>query len=73
MHQCNAGAQVGQVVFNQMQVGVVLDTQLFYAPEVDGAGAAVGAVNGVALVEHELRQVGAVLAGDAGDDGGFHI
>ena len=54
-----------------MQIGVVLDAQLFDAPEVDGAGAAVGAVNGVALVEQQLRKVSAVLACAAGDDGGF--
>jgi len=51
LHQGNAGAKVGQVIFDQMQIGVVLNAQLFDAPEVDGAGAAVGAVNGVTLVE----------------------
>lgn len=54
-----------------MQIRVVLYAQLFDAPEVDGAGATVGAVDGVALVEQELRKVGAVLACDAGDYGGF--
>jgi hypothetical protein len=72
LHEANAGAQVGQVVFDQVQIGVVLDAQLFDAPEVDGAGAAVGAVDGVALVEQELGQICAVLACDAGNDGGPH-
>jgi len=56
-----------------MQIVVVLDAQLFYAPEVDGAGAAVGTVYGVALVEQQLRKVCAVLACDTGDDGSFHV
>ncbi len=56
LHHSYAGAQIGQVVFDQMQIGVVLDAQFFDAPEVDGAGAAVCAVNGVALVEEELRK-----------------
>ena len=73
LHQRNAGTQVGQVIFNQMQIGVLLDAQLFNAPKVDGAGAAVGAVNGVAFFEQKLRQVSAVLACDAGEDGGFHV
>lgn len=73
MHQGDASAQIGQVVFDQVQIGVVLNAQFFDAPEVDRAGAAVGAVHGVALVEQELRQVGAVLAGYAGDECCFHI
>lgn len=55
-----------------MQIGVVLDAQFFNPPEVDGTGAAVGAVDGVALVEQELGEVGTVLASDAGDDCSFH-
>ncbi len=72
LHKGNAGAQVCQVVFDQMQIGVVLDAQFFDAPEVYGTGAAVGAVNVVALGEQQLRKICAVLACDAGDDGGFH-
>lgn len=67
LHQGDAGAQVGEVVLDQMQVGVLLDAQLVDAPEIDRAGAAVGTINSVALVEQQLRQIGAVLAGDAGD------
>jgi hypothetical protein len=51
-----------------MQIGALVYTQLFDAPEVDGAGASVGAVNLVALVEQEFSQIGAVLASNAGDD-----
>jgi hypothetical protein len=72
LHQGNAGSQVGQVVLHQMKVGVVLDAQLVNAPEIDGASAAIGAVHGVALFKQQLRQVGAVLTGDSGDDGGLH-
>ena len=58
-----------------MQVGVALDAQFFDAPEVDGAGAAIGAVHGVALFEQELGQVGTVLARDASYqcNGVFHV
>ena len=61
-------ARVRQVVFNQVQIGVVLDAQLFNGPEVDGAGPPISAVHGVALVEQELGEVGAVLTCNAGDD-----
>ena len=71
LHQGDAGAQVGEVVFDQVQLGVLLDAQLVDAPEIHRAGATVSAIDGVALVEQQLRQVGAVLAGDAGDQGGF--
>ncbi|MNT77569.1 hypothetical protein D3C72_2166990 [compost metagenome] len=50
LQQANAGGKVGQVVFHQMQVGVALDTKLFDAPEIDGTGAAVGAIDLVALI-----------------------
>ncbi len=68
-----AGAQVGQVVFDQMQIWVVLNAQLLDAPKVNGAGAAVGAIDGVALVEKQLRKGSTVLAFGAGDESGFHI
>lgn len=67
-HYGNAGAQIGQVVFDQVQIGVVLDAQLFDASEVNSAGAAVGAVDGVAFFEQPLREVGSSLACDAGND-----
>jgi hypothetical protein len=38
---------------------------------VEGRGPALDAVHGVALFQQEFRQVGAVLAGDAGNQGGF--
>ena len=50
-----------------MQIGVILDAQLFDSPKVDRAGATVGTVNGVALVEQELRKICAVLSGDTCD------
>ncbi len=64
LHHGDARAQVGQVVFDQIQIRAVLDAQLFDSPEVDRTGAAVGAVHGVALVEQELRQIGTILTGN---------
>jgi hypothetical protein len=62
LDQTDAGTQVRQIVFGQMQIGVLVDTKLFDAPEIDRAGPAVSAVNPVALVKEELRKVSAVLA-----------
>jgi len=64
----SAGRQVGEVVFDQLQVRMARDAELFDTPEIDRAGAAIGAEHRVALVEQELGQVGAILSGDTGDD-----
>ena len=45
------------------------DAELFQTPETYGASTAVGAVDGVALLQQELGEVGTVLAGDTSDDG----
>ena len=55
-----------------VQVRMVAMPELLDAPEVDRARAAERAVDAVALVEQQLGEVGAVLAGDAGDDCSFH-
>jgi hypothetical protein len=47
-------------------VGVLIE--VVDAVGVEQAGAALDAVHFVALVQQEFRQVGAVLAGDAGDE-----
>jgi hypothetical protein len=64
-HHSNARPQVGLVVSEQVQIGMVLNAQFFYASEVDGAGELVGAANGVALTQNQLWEVGTVLAGKA--------
>ena len=71
LDQAQARGQVGQVVFDQRQVRVRGDAQFLDTPEVGRAGAAEGARHVVALLDQQLRQVGAVLAGDAGNDGPF--
>ena len=48
-----------------MQVRILLDAEFFDPPEVDGAGAAVGAVDHIALGQQEFGQIGAILARDA--------
>ena len=65
LHHGNAGAQVGQVIFDQMQIRVVLDTQLLDPPEVDRTAAAKRAIDLIALLQQQLRKVGAILSGDA--------
>ena len=50
LNQCNARAQVGQVMLDQMQIGMRLHTQVFHAPKIDRTGSTVGAINGVAFL-----------------------
>ncbi len=47
----HAGAGVGQIVLDQVEVGVILDAEFFQTPEVDRAGAAVGAEDPIAFVQ----------------------
>ena len=66
---------IGQIAVMQVQAHAALVrilVQMIDAVGVERGGAALDAVNLVALVEQQLRQVGAVLAGDAGDQGSFH-
>ena len=48
-------------------VGVLIE--VIDAGGVEGGGAAFDAVNGVALLQEEFREIGAVLAGDPSDEG----
>jgi hypothetical protein len=69
--QADARCEVGEVVFDEGQVRMLLDAELGDPPEVDRAGPAKRARHAIALVEEQLRQVSAVLAGNAGDQGRF--
>ena len=51
--------------------GVRVLVEVINALGVELRGAALEAVDGVALVQQEFGQIGAVLAGDAGDKCGF--
>ena len=73
LQQADTGRQVGQVVFDQLQVRMVGNAQLLHAPEIDGAGAAKSAEDAVALFQQQLRKVGAILPGDACNNGFFHV
>jgi len=70
LQQSYAGTQIGQIEFQQVQIRMLVDAEFFDAPEIDGTGATVSAENLVAFVEQQRRQIGPVLAGNAGDDGG---
>ncbi len=69
--QRRAVRQVGvvQIELGAAPVGVVVE--VVDAPGRERARAADQAVDVVALVEQQLGEVGAVLAGDAGDEGGL--
>jgi hypothetical protein len=70
-HQARA---VGHVAVVQDEFSVLLVrilVEMVDAVGVEQRGAALDAVHVVALVEQELGEVGAVLAGDAGDECDF--
>ena len=64
----NAGADVGQVVLDEFEVGMAVDSQFLDAPEVDRARSSVRAVDLVVALQQHLGQVGAILPRDAGYD-----
>ena len=71
LHDADEVGGVGEVavVHEEAAAGHVrIRVEVVDAVGVEGAGAALDAVDGVALAEQELGQVGAVLAGDAGDE-----
>jgi hypothetical protein len=70
--QADRGGKIGEIVFHQMQIRVAIDTQFGYSPEIHRAGASIGPKNAIVLLKEKLRQIGAVLPGDAGDQSGFH-
>ncbi|VWX60507.1 conserved hypothetical protein [Burkholderiales bacterium 8X] len=70
-HEGQRTAQVGQVVFDQVQVGMILNAEFLDPPEIHGARTAIGAINDVALAEQQLGKISAILAGDAGDNRAF--
>ena len=72
----NEVAAVAQVAVVQTEVGVVhmrVLVDVVYPLGVEGTGPALDAVHDVAFFQQKLGQVGPVLAGDAGDEGGFAI
>ena len=68
----DAGSEVGQVVFDQVQPRMLLDPELLDAPEVHRAGAAVRAVDLIAFCEEKFGEIRAILARDSGDERAFH-
>jgi len=68
LHHRDGGAQVGEVVLDQMQVRVVEHAHFVQAPEVHRAGATVRAMDLVALLKQQFGQVSTVLTRDTRDD-----
>ena len=67
--------RVGKIAVVQEEahaVDVRIGVEVVDARGVEGAGAADDAVDFVALLEQQIGEVGAVLAGDAGDECFFH-
>jgi hypothetical protein len=74
LHDAGEVGAVGQVTIVQHEVAVVdvrILVEVVDPVRVEGGGAALDAVHLVALLQKELGEVGAVLAGDAGDEGSF--
>ena len=57
-----------QVQFDFAAVGMRIMVDVIDAAGVEGAGPANNSVNFIAFVQQQLCQVGAVLAGDAGNE-----
>ncbi|EEF93696.1 hypothetical protein CATMIT_01671, partial [Catenibacterium mitsuokai DSM 15897] len=66
LHRADHRRQVGQVAVEQAHLSV--DAEFAQAPQGVGAAPRQHAVHLVPLVEQQLGKVGAVLAGDAGDE-----
>jgi len=68
------GGAVGEVAVVEVEAGggvVGVLVEVVDAIGVEGGGATDDAVDFVAFLEEEFGEVGAVLAGDAGDEGAF--
>ena len=71
-HHADQVGGVGQVAVMQLEAGarhVAVVVQMVDAAGVEGGGAALDAVHLIPLLEQQFREIGAVLAGDAGDEG----
>ena len=69
-------AAVAQVAVVQLEACVVhmrVLVDMVYALSVKAGRAALDSVNGIAFIQQEFSEVGAVLAGNAGDQGGFGL
>jgi hypothetical protein len=72
VQQTDARGQVCQVVFHQIQVGMLVDAKFLDPPEIYRTGAAEGAKDQVSLPQQQFRQIGTILSGNAGDDSFLH-
>ena len=61
--------QLGALALAAGLVGILIE--VVDSLGVEAAGPALDAMHAVALFQQQLGQVGAILAGDAGDQGGF--
>ena len=76
LHDAREVRRIRQVTVVQDEVAVVdvrILVQVIDAIRVEGRGAALDAVDFVAFLQQEFRQIGAVLARDAGDEGYFFV
>jgi len=74
--QAGEGAGVAQVAVVKFEWGIGdmgIGVDGLEATGVEGAGTADDSVDFVAFCQEEFGEVGAVLAGDAGDEGFFHV
>src|SRR3546814_15724881 len=56
-----------------MQLGMLRNTKLFDPPEIDGTGAAIGAVDLIAFSKQQFGKIGAVLARNSCYQSRFHV
>jgi hypothetical protein len=72
-HHVNARRLVGQIVFNQMQIGIFFNPKRFNPPKINRAGAAIRAVHFIPFCQQQLGQIRAVLPCNARNDYFFII
>ena len=76
LHDADQIGGIGQVAVVQVQANATVMrilVEMIDAIGIERGGPAFDAVNLVALLQQQLRQVGAVLAGDTGDQRSLHV
>lgn len=73
LQHADAGGKIGQIVFDQVQVRMLVNAKLFDAPEIDRTGSPESAIDFVAFIKQKLGQICSILAGNASDQCCFHF
>jgi hypothetical protein len=64
--------KVGQIMLDQMEIGMIQYPKFLHTPEIHGARPSISAVDVIALRKEQFSEVRAVLPGNAGYNSRFH-